>query len=393
MKIPKLSHVGAMLLRRASLGVALIAYGSIAAYAQGTAASAQALLNTGYDSLLKQNYDGAITSYEAALKLRPGFAAGWNNLGSAYFAKQEFRAAAKAFLQAVRFEPENADYHFNASLALVRSDRCDEALPQLAAASSSEKHRAADSYLRGTCAFVQERWTPAVTQLLAAESFGSRSPELYYMLTVASRKAKNPAGAERAYGQLSTLYPNDPLQHELLAEASDRNNDETKARSEITDALTARPQEPGLHAQLGFLLWKAHNLNGAIPLFEQELAIDGGSYTAAHYLGDIAEKQARLTDSLHWYRLALRNQPLSAQSHFDIGRVLAEQGNYAVALLELQASLPQLEQDGSVQYWMARTLQRLGKPREAALHLARVREINNASRQAILSKVVTGVHE
>ncbi len=357
------------------------------AAAQRPSPAVTAMLARGDAALHRQDFDGAIVSYKTALVDLPGFAAGWNNLGSAYFGKADLADAAKAFETAAGIERNNADYAFGAGLALVRLNRCAQAAGYLKTARGAESRQRGADFLIGTCAFVDERWASAEEALQAAERSGFDSPELYYMETLAARKMGNSGGAERAFAELSSRFPDDPLRHELLGEAYDRDNKAASARAEIEAAVKERPGEPGLHAQLGFLLWKAHDLDAAQALFQQELAIDPASYSAAYYSGDIEEKRAHLEQSLQWYRRALKVRSDSTEAHLAVGRVLAEQGEYAAALPELLVTQPALRQDESAMYWIARTLQRLGRADEAKGYLQQVKTIQDGRRQALLDKV------
>ena len=77
-------------------------------------------------SLKRLDFDTAISDYQKALKIAPPYAAAWSNLGSAWFEKKQYANASDAFRHAARLQPKNADYQFNAALATVRSNKCDE---------------------------------------------------------------------------------------------------------------------------------------------------------------------------------------------------------------------------------------------------------------------------
>jgi hypothetical protein len=66
---------------------------------------------------------------------------------------------------------------------------------------------------------------------------------------------------------------------------------------------------------------------------------------------------------------------------------LAETAHHKEALKELQACFPAMDQDATAQYWIARELEKLGRPQEAREHMAKVREINDATRQSLLDKL------
>ena len=108
-------------------------------------------------ALGRQDYDLAILNYNKVLKASPSFAPAWNNLGTAWFAKKGYAKASQAFLEAVRLQPKNDDFQFNAGIALMRSDRCGAAKPHLERSMLSAKYKASAEYLEGVCAFVHEQ--------------------------------------------------------------------------------------------------------------------------------------------------------------------------------------------------------------------------------------------
>ena len=341
-------------------------------------------------SLKRLDFDTAISDYQKALKIAPPYAAAWSNLGSAWFEKKQYANASDAFRHAARLQPKNADYQFNAALATVRSNKCDAAAPYLQRSLNSTNYRARVQFLRGVCAFIDERWDAAKADLKEAEGSGVHAAEIYYMLTIASRKSNDSENAKLAYTMLREKYPDSQLVHELLGEALDRADQTNQAIHEISLAISSRPEEPGLHAQVGFLYWKAHNLPDAKAALEQELIVDKHSYSAMRYLGDIAEQSNQFDNALAWYVRALQERPESGEAHFAVGRLLAETAHYRDALKELQACLPTMDRNASAHYWTARVLAKLGRPQEASEHMAKVREINDASRQSLLDKLGQG---
>lgn len=338
-------------------------------------------------ALREHNYDLAIADYNKALQIKPSSAAAWSNLGAAWFAKGNLSQASDSFLRAARLQPANHDYAFNAALSLVRQDKCDVAEKYSKNSLESVQYRAAALYLQGLCAFVSKNWLEAKDLLLSAETGGSRTEETYYMLTIAARKAGDPNLAKRSFDLLRGNFPNSSFLHELIGEVSDQIYMTAEAQKELSLAIASSPQAPGLHAKLGFLMWKELRLPDAVKLFEQELAIDPHSYSALHYLGDISEQKTEFSHALTWYERALREQPELGEAHLAVGRVLELEGRSEEALRELQASFPALENDASAHYWMARVLRKLGMKEQANMELSKVQEINRAERNVLMTRL------
>ena len=370
----------------------VVAFLCLSLTASGTCQESNAAkyANDADTALRERDYDLAITDYKRVLQIEPSSAAAWSNLGVAWFAKGDLTQAADSFLRAARLKPANRDYAFNAALVLVREDKCDVAEGYLKSSLLSPEHRAAALYLSGLCAFVLKNWPGAKDSLVSAEASGSRSAETYYMLTIAARESGDPNQAKRAFDLLRINYPTSSLLHELIGEASDQNYMSADAQNELSLAIASSPQARGLHAKLGFLLWKAHRLPDAEKQFEQELVIDPHSYSAMHFLGDIAEQHTQLTQALEWYERALREQPESGEAHFAVGRILELKGRSEAALREFQASFPVLENDASAHYWTAKVLKKLGMKEQANRELSKVQEINKAERSALMTRLNNG---
>lgn len=348
-------------------------------------------LAEGADRALQNgDYDIAIERYTRLTRLNPGAAAAWSNLGSAWFAKEQFSKASVAFVRASHLKPDNEDYAFNGALSYVRQDRCDEAQSSLIRLESSTSHMQSALYLRGMCAFVHQEWSQAIDQLNHLVRVGVVTPEIDYMLVVGSRKSQDSIGEKRAFQRLEHDFPDSSFYHELAGEALDRENRDTGAQEQIELAIAESPSAPELHAQLGFLQWKAHRFSEAENAFRKELVIDKQSYAALHYLGDIAEKTNRPDTALDCYQRALRVKPDSGETRFSLGRVLEMKGDSKEALNQLSNALPSMPDDAALHYWLARTYRHLGQTDLADKQLARVRELNEAERSSLLNKLGNG---
>ncbi len=342
------------------------------------------------NALRSDDYEHAIASYEELLKLEPGSAAAWSNLGTAWFAKGDYAKASRSFARASHLQPTSADYAFNLALSLIRQDKCADAQTYLHMALRSNAYARRGHYLAGMCAFVSKQWFEAKEDLKAAGNAGHRSAEMYYMLAIAARKTNDPVEAKRAYDQLRTNYSNSSLYHEITAEALDRADEDSEAEKQLAMAIETDPRATSLHAQLGLLLWKAHRLPEAERAFRSELELDPRSYSALHFLGDIAEQTNRPEEALSWYKRAMQVQPESGEAHFSLGRILESQGRSQQALKELTAAASQMPDDASVHYWSARTLKHLGRMQEAKKELDKVRQIQTAERSALLRRLGNG---
>jgi tetratricopeptide (TPR) repeat protein len=85
--------------------------------------------------------DEAIAEHRVAIRIQPDFATPHNTLGDILFrVKQDYAAAAAAFLQATRLQPDNALFQNNLGLALQRQEEWDRAIEAYRAASRLDPH-------------------------------------------------------------------------------------------------------------------------------------------------------------------------------------------------------------------------------------------------------------
>lgn len=61
----------------------------------------------GVSYIRDEKLEKGIAQFEKAVKLQPGYVTAWNNLGDAYEKKNDFKAALKAFEEALLFDPNN----------------------------------------------------------------------------------------------------------------------------------------------------------------------------------------------------------------------------------------------------------------------------------------------
>lgn len=85
--------------------------------------------NLGEMCRLSGRVDEAIAAGRKAVSLQPIYPQGWNNLGIAYYDREEYGQAEECYRRAVRQDPNFAEAHSNLGNALRAQHRLDEALP------------------------------------------------------------------------------------------------------------------------------------------------------------------------------------------------------------------------------------------------------------------------
>lgn len=78
-------------------------------------------------SAFRGKLDEAITQYREALRLKPDYADGHNNLGIALFQKGEIAQAAERFTEALKLDSKHGEAHYNLAILLATQGRSEEA--------------------------------------------------------------------------------------------------------------------------------------------------------------------------------------------------------------------------------------------------------------------------
>ena len=77
------------------------------------------LVNLGFIKSSRGNIDGAIQSYEKAIKLQPDHAKAHFNLGICWLKLKKFSDSIECFRTVIKFEPTNADAFYNLAIAML----------------------------------------------------------------------------------------------------------------------------------------------------------------------------------------------------------------------------------------------------------------------------------
>ena len=192
--------------------------------------------------------------------------------------------------------------------------------------------------------------------------------------------------------------------------------------ADLDRALDAVPDDAGLHAERGLVLFELQRLDAALVAFDRALALDP-QLDAAHFgrgmalgrLGRIDEGIAALTvfiernpdSSLgytkrgvrhlwngeptlaeHDFRTALRFDPANAEAHDDLGVILAQRGDLATAEQHFRAAM-HLEPDyQKAHHNLALVLHLGGNEKDALEAIDAALRLDPGSRESLLLKGV-----
>ena len=408
--------------------------------------AAQGLEADDYGDLLRSaaadtaagNYDGAITKYLSALKIRPDAPEALNNLAVVYYQKGRYSEALKCVAGIWASHPELRSAALIAGLSAVQSNRPEEAIApfeQLLAAEPTNR----DALLGlASARFALGEFSQAITLYRRTTSNSPRDAMAWYGLAVclermaedSSKRLSAMAGgtayskrllgeylqstgdkklADEAFGESETtvgsVSPEVTEQYRSARELADQSRDAfehfvalapdswqaavffgdvarqhgdlVSARAQYQKAADAHPASPAPDLGLGTVYWEMGDFDRATDYLRQTLKRNPQAVQAVFELANIAVRQHKDAEAIPLLKTFLSAQPDALAAHADLGRAYLHLAQYSEAAAELKRALGGDEQ-GDINYQLSIALRKLGESEEADAALRRSAAIRTA---------------
>jgi tetratricopeptide (TPR) repeat protein len=173
-----------------------------------------------------------------------------------------------------------------------------------------------------------------------------------------------------SYEQMFRADPGSWRVHQVLAQSyleADRYDD---AIAEFQLAIKARPEEPGLHEELGDAYWKHVELPEAEDAFREELRLDPDDRSAMYKLAVVSLEHSEPEVSKQLLTQVIEMAPHFADAEYQLGRADAQLGDFDAAIAELNAAVADsgaknAETLRQAYYQLAQVYRRAQRPEES----------------------------
>jgi Flp pilus assembly protein TadD len=132
--------------------------------------------------------------------------------------------------------------------------------------------------------------------------------------------------AARAYEQVLTGTPDDPIAQEGLGRMHYRLGNYARAVPLLQRAVKARSDDPVLQQELGYALQSTGDIKGAIDVYRSVLALAPGAEIARGLLADLVYEEGKPDDAIALVQEGLQRDPKSALLRTRLGSLLEQSG-------------------------------------------------------------------
>jgi serine/threonine-protein kinase len=290
----------------------------------------------------KRQFQEAVRYYQAALAVRPGVAAVYNNLGIALGSNHEPDEAAEHFRRAIGIHPGFAQAYTNL----------------------------------GNCLQLQGRYAEAIEQHRQALRIDPGNGRYHANLGVTVAEAGRPSDAIPHYQEALRLEPGFAGAHNNLGNALKNTGRLDEAIRHYREAIRLDPGYARAHTNFALALETTGRLDEAIDHFRQALRIDSRDTLAHIHLGIILKSRGRVDEAIVHFRRTISLDARSASAHSNLGMALVEMGRPDQALEHFRQVLQLEPRSAGAHTNLGNVLIQLGRPAEAIEHLQQALCIN-----------------
>jgi tetratricopeptide (TPR) repeat protein len=347
--------------------------------------AAKAWFEQGNDAIRKGNASDAVRDFQEFVRLRPGSAEGYFNLGLALQAASQLDESLAALRKAASLEPGLHGVRLFAGIVNYKLNHLSAAHDDLVSQTRLEPKNAAGWMWLGVVELAQDQAGAAAASLDRASVLDPSNLDILY-----HRARAHLLISKASYAAMFKLDPDSWRVHEVLGQADAEAFRTDDAISEFRLALRTAPHEPGLNEELGDACWTAGKLQDADDAYSEEIKIDSANALARYKLGSLRVTRDDAAGGVPLLERALVLDPSISDAHYYLGKGDAALGKDGVAIEHFRlATNPQGTEELRIMSWyqLATLYRNLHRTQEAGEALAAFRKMKTARDQRRESKL------
>jgi tetratricopeptide (TPR) repeat protein len=324
----------------------------------------------------------AIEKYRAMIRLAPGLAPAYNNLGMLYFNEGHYAEAAPVLEHGLKVNPRMTTASTMLGLCYFELGENQKAEPLLERAAAADP---TDNNVQMSLAHVLlalGKNDEAIQQLNEYLKRNPKDQEAWYLLGKTYLQM-----SEDALGKVNRIDPNSYVAHEVAGEIDEGMKNYDGALVEFKKAVELAPQDPGTHLRLANLYWVMGKWESAQEEFRTELAHAPTDCVARWKLANsMLEANASNDEILRNLNEAIGRCPQLMQARVDRAHVLINLKQEKEALPDLLLAQKANPDEPSIHFFLASVYRAQGQPEQAKQELHIYGELQRAASAAVAAQ-------
>jgi len=305
--------------------------------------------------------------------------------------KSDSEQAVSALQDAVAADPAYADAHLDLAMLFYRAGHLDKASTEAATVVKADPHNGRALQLLGNVEFAQGNFAASAEHLHTALSLQADFATAY-SLALAYLSEQKLAETKLLFDELLNDMGSTPALHVLLGRAYRETGYLDDAIREFKKAIDLDPRYPRVHYYLALAYLaqgEKERFPTALPLFEQELAINPKEFFSTFFLGVIHLEDRNFPAAEDYLKKAVQLQPDNPDPLLYLGQEYVETNRPDLAIATLKKSIALTTDPSHNHYQVSKAhtmigqiLVKEGKQDEAEAELKRSQELRAQSFQS-----------
>jgi tetratricopeptide (TPR) repeat protein len=270
--------------------------------------------------------DEAGEGFAAVIKLAPGFAEAYFDLGLVRQEQGRYLDAIPSFQKALTLQPKLHGANLFLGITEFRLNHLDRAAAAVQKETAAYPKDANAWMWLGVVRLAQDRAEQAAEALDRADKLKPNDQDILY-----HRGRAHLLVSKDSYAEMFKIDPHSWRVHRVLAQANAEADRHVDAIAEYQAAIKLAPTQPGLHEELGSEYRNANKMPEAEAAFRRELEIDPQNVLARYKLGAIYVEQGDGAKGKELMEAAQREKPGLVHMDYNLGRAEMLLGNDAAA--------------------------------------------------------------
>jgi protein O-mannosyl-transferase len=309
-----------------------------------------------------------------------------NNLGIAYYERQEYARAIASYERAVTLEPRYAEGFYNAGLACEAEGRSPEALSRYSRAIEANPGYVPAYINKGNLVLAAGKSAEAMDLYERALAIDPGSADAYYHTGLALMRGGKGEEAMDSFRAATRRNPYLASAWNNIGVLSFGRGDHAGAREAWTRVVALRPEDADAYYNLGVLSTAEGDSEAAIKAYSRALVVRPAFVGAEMNLGIVYVFAGRYDEGIRHYLHALTIDSTSPALYYNLGVAYYNKGDRLAALEQFKRVLDLDTSNAAAAYNLGTVYADLGRQGDARAAMARAARLGSGEARVYLGR-------